>query len=300
MRAWLAGQPRLVRSVGDSIQLAVQPSDVNAQLHRFVTEALKAAIDGGGPGVLRGRYRTPNLGLTDRWVNASELLAGTVGSGVAAFLLAQDLATTLPDAINQETRVVQISPEVRNLSRLLAESVGLRHEVVQMADEFGSPEAEEPLPAGTPVLVCGDVLLTQNNAQRALTELVGWGVVPKAVVVPLDARDQRSPIEIDGLQIPVIALAEVTSGRIDPKDGPIEDIDPIFRVPVGESLTEPQPHRWTEEEFLRMSAELPAVAGLGHVRRQLRRHFTVYFNAGSVVDSGSEIQEAISPDSSRV
>jgi hypothetical protein len=298
VRAWLAGQPRIVRSVGDSIQLAVQPSDVNAQLDRLVSGTLKAAIDRGGRdvGVLRGRYRTPNLQLTDRWVNVSELLAGTVGGGVAAFLLAQDLATTLPQAINNETKVVQISPQVRNLSLLLAESVGLRHEVFQMADEFGSPEAEEPLPAGTPVLVCGDVLLTQNSAHRALKDLLSWDVVPLALVVPLDARGHDGPIEIDGLRIPVIALAEVSSGLIDPNDGPIEDIDPVFRVPVAESPLERQGHRWTEEEFLRMSADLPAAAGLGHVRRQPRRHFTVYFNAGSVVDPGSEIQEAIASE----
>ena len=54
-----------------------------------VSQHVAAAITSGGAGVEVGKFRAPTLRLTNRWISVSTLMAATIGTSLAAFVLAR-------------------------------------------------------------------------------------------------------------------------------------------------------------------------------------------------------------------
>ncbi|GII24366.1 hypothetical protein [Planosporangium mesophilum] len=294
MRQLLRDQDRLVEPDGDWVRLSVRPADVIGQLQRMAHEALREAMDRGGPGILRGAYRTPTLRLTDRWFEVDVLVESTIGTATAAFLLMQKLAADVPEALHPDTHIVQVGPVALNLSQTFVESAGLRGSVYVMADQFDAPQGVDRIRAHTQVVLCADILLTENEVRRALAEVLSWGAIPRAIIVPIDARPTDGPIEVYGKVVPVVRLvrAEIQEPRV-PADQ-IVDIDPLLRSPAPDSRAERgRPHIWKPDEFLAGCAEQSRVIGLGHIERSAHGHFTVYLDAGRVIDSDSPLSKQV-------
>ena len=78
-----------------SWELRLSLHALHETLARVVSRSLAEAVDQCGAGVEGGIFRGPALGLTNRWIRAEELLAGTVGFQLAAFVLARKVEAAL-------------------------------------------------------------------------------------------------------------------------------------------------------------------------------------------------------------
>ncbi len=293
-RKLLINQARLVDLNEDIVSLAIRPADVVRQLQHMAQSALNDAIDHDRPGIIRGAYRTPTLRLTDRWIDVEEVVHRTIGIATAAFLLMQKVAVEVPQALHKDTHMVQVGPVTLHLSQAFMESAGLHGTVYVMADEFDHPAGVDRIRAGTEVILCCDILLTDNSVRRAVTEILSWGAVPRAIVVPIDGRVDSGSIQVHGTIVPVARLVrtEIPAPQVPPEE--IVDIDPLLRTPVPQRFL----HRkrdllWERDAFLDGCAEQPRIIGLGHIERPAHGHFTVYLDAGKVIDSHSSFSEEV-------
>jgi len=290
----LVGLRRLIRRTDRSVTLTLDPSTVVKQLERMTARILDDAVASDlHPGVLTGAFRTPNLHLTRKWVMVDRLLDHTVGSGIAAFLLAQKAAAQARESLQRDTQLVLISDVIQGLATMLAADARMTRGIHNMSADDDVENAARRLPAGTRVVLVADILLTENSVVRRLKPLLRHGIQPIALIVPLDARQNDGPVSYRGRELPVISLARVSHlvGTVDP-DEPVVDIDPIFRTPVEGTRSVEADHHWLGEEFLRACNALPSVIGLGHVRRP-PRHFTAYFDVRRLLDSGSRLRDEI-------
>ncbi|RSM65393.1 hypothetical protein DMB66_16150 [Actinoplanes sp. ATCC 53533] len=295
--ALAADYPHLVRIDEGSARLVLHPAAVISQLEEKAAGRLRDALDNGEDIVQTGVFRTPSLNLTDRWFQSDELVERTVGTGVSAFLLAHHLARTLPRPLPLNTRVVQIGPLIRDVATLVADYLPLRDPVYELPDDHPALRLAIPLDRGTPCILCCDVVLSTNRTIKVMRQLIDSDALPVAVVTIIDARRERGPIVVRGVEIQVIALTGFTPREItldDPTD--IIDIDPVFRTQVAEPAAPARRYRWTEDSFLGECVHLPDIVGLGHVARPLERHFSAYFSAAALADTKSQFRDEISAE----
>ena len=282
----LLDEARLIMRDGDTVSLALRPAEVINHLQHMAENALRAAIDQEHPSILRGAFRTPTLRLTDRWIDVEEVVQRTSGIATAAFLLMQKLAAEMPQGLHEGVNMVQVGPVTLPLSQAFMESAGLHGIVYVMADEFDSPAGVDRIRSGTEVILCCDILLTDNSVRRAITEILSWGAVPRAIVVPIDARPDDGPIDVLGVSVPVARLvrAEIPEPQVSPDQ--IVDIDPVLRTPVPPRYLDQQRGLlWETNSFLAGCTEQARIIGLGHIERPAHGHFTVYLDAGKVIES---------------
>ena len=289
----LLDQTRLLVRDDDTVTLALQPTDVIGHLQHMVEDVLRAAIDEDHPSILRGAFRTPTLRLTDRWIAVEELVQRTSGIATAAFLLMQKLAAEMPQGFHKDVHMVQVGPVTLQLSQAFMESAGLDGTVYVMADEFDSPAGVNRIRSGTEVILCCDILLTDNSVRRAISEILSWGAVPRAVVVPIDARLYEGPIKVHGATVPVARLVRAKIPEPQVSAGQVIDIDPVLRTPVPRYPDQQRGLLWETDAFLAGCTEQAQIIGLGHIERPAHGHFTVYLDAGRIIDSQNSFSEKV-------
>ncbi len=276
----LSANRHLLDSGTKRVSLRISPPVVHEAVARAVGQCVAAAIDAGKEGVELGAFRGPTLSLTDRWISVEPLLAATAGTSVVAFVLARKAEMALRGSAprwDAPTGIYQAGLAHRQLARHLSEclSLGGRFYPQQSELHIGEPPIGEQVPPGCKVVVCTDLVRTENTIRRAVRLVAGRDADPLVVACVIDARDERGPIRLLNRTIPVVSLAEVEVGFSGSADECIADIDPLMLRPTlpasGGSKLE------AEADLLTWCATGPDVLRLGHIDDPPRRHYSAFF-----------------------
>ncbi|TDC69826.1 hypothetical protein E1200_07350 [Actinomadura sp. GC306] len=310
-RRWLAGGgtpagfERVLRAHaavlspwGENVALRVSPLNAVRVIEEAVYRRLADAVRTAGPGVRRGLFRGPTLGITNRWVDIDQLLASIIGPEIAAFVLARKVERELgpmpPDgAVMTSTRTPVVRALATRFSRNLMFGGGC-HTTPGEFDLDGFTVGDR-VRDGTRVVLCEDLLLTENGVRRTAAGLVTARTEPEAIVCVIDARDERGPVRILNRTIPVIALTDVRlREREEAADAEVVNIDPIMRRPQRPVVppSEPVP----QDELLRWCMADPETLRLGHVEGARRMHFSAVLQLDRLLqhaDDSARITDAI-------
>jgi hypothetical protein len=288
----LRDHPRLFSLHAGEIKLAITPTEVVAVLRGLVAKRLRTEVDSAGPGVSRGWFRTPTLQVTDRWVDVDALLREAVGMATAAFLLASQLVDNR-EAMPAGTPVLRVATASSELAEAVARSAGISTNAEVIIDEFdSSSEQLQQIKPGIEVVLCADLILTENSVRRAIAESLNWGAAPVAIVAPLDARDNDAPLDLLDTTVPVWNLTRIAVSSEDSAATPV-DIDPVLRsIASVQSPLDPH-YRLDPEEFLNACAAHPHTMSLGHVGRPAHRHFTICLDIGPLLTEDSGLRDRL-------
>jgi hypothetical protein len=298
----LGAHPNLVTVTASEVVLHVSAGDAVRALGEYARDHLAEAIERGGPGAFAGFFRTPMLRLADRWIDVDQLVAGTVGYDLVAFLQARAVEeAALPGQERDRSLVVaRASTTSELLAAQLSECLyrdGRYYDLPGELDLDGITVSEE-VPRRANVVISADILSTENTARRAAAALVGKSAVPVAVACVVDARSHSGPIRMFNRDIAVVSLVTVDLGGDPQTGGTPVDIDPIHRRPVDAGEV-PTPHRnpIAEETLLEWCASNDDSLRLGHVETMPRaRHFSAYPQLDRLLHDknvGAEVRAAI-------
>jgi adenine/guanine phosphoribosyltransferase-like PRPP-binding protein len=267
-----------VLSIGPSrLELRLSLAAVHATIARAVGQHLAEAIIRGGEGVELGAFRGPTLHLVNRWVSVKELLTGTVGVSLAAFVLARKVELELRASTHGQapTRVVQVGSAPRPLARQLSEclTLGGRYYTQQSELDVDEPPMGEQVPSGAKVVLCTDVICTENTVRRSVAMIAGRDADPLVIACVVDTRDTRGPVKLLNRTIPIVSLAEAKVGIGRSAHEKITDIDPLMLRPEVPAYTEAAPAQ--EEDLLKWFAA-PDMLRLGHIDDPPHRHYSAF------------------------
>jgi hypothetical protein len=275
----LSRYAQLLESGGGKITLRLSPRDTHRILEALAASELADAIERGSDGVEVGRFRGPTLRITNRWIDAGRLLSGTIGTSLAAFLLARKVEAALLSSAEPSlpTIAVQVGSAPWQLVEQVSEclSLGGRYYPLPAELDIGDLPIGERVPDGATVVLCADVVSTENSVRRAAATIAGGGAEPLVIACVVDAREKRGPIRLLDREIPVVSLTEANVSSAAPAaDGKesITDIDPLLLRPyIRGSLIQESVR---ETDLLRWCATDPDTLRLGHVDWPPHRHFS--------------------------
>jgi hypothetical protein len=287
----------LVAVDGESLILLLSPLHVLSTLTDASQRELGAQAARSGNGVRRGVFRTPTLAVTNRWIDVVRLIDDTLGFDVAAFTLARAVQAELAALPPSRGPVVVARTHTcpPRLAARLSECLALGDRTYPAGAELdrgGWPTAGD-VPGDARVVLCADLILTENTVRRAVADIAGHAE-PVVIACAVDARVKRGRISVLHREIPVVALAEIDlevgqaeqlerMGRMHrlqalvPGVGAppaIVDIDPVSLRPAPARAPERLP--MSEEELLYWCAPQPeSPAGalrIGHIEYARRMH----------------------------
>ena len=121
------------------------------------------------------------------------------------------------------------------------------------------------------MVLCTDVICTENTVRRAVRVIAGQEAEPLVIVCAVDTRAERGPVQLLNRAIPVVSLTEVDVGydRVASED--VTDIDPLTLRAAQPAL---MTSRSADEHDLLTWFAAPDVLRLGHVapaRQALQR-----------------------------
>ena len=273
-------------------QLRLSPSAVHGTIEPAVNRRLAEAIAGGGEGVELGMFRGPTLRVTNRWIDIEQLLAGTVGVQLAAFVLARKVEVALRVSAQQgaPTEIVQVGSTPRLLARHLSECLTLGGRCYPQPSELdiGEPPAGERVPAGAKVVLCADLISTENTVRRAAATVAGGDAHPLVIACVVDARDTRGPVRLLNRIIPVVSLTEVRISLRDASAPTVTDIDPLMLRPEASALAQSAK---AEEPVLPLwLSSDPDVLRLGHIEDPPHRHYSAFIRLQALRRQGTREQ----------
>jgi adenine/guanine phosphoribosyltransferase-like PRPP-binding protein len=278
LAAMLRASGHLLAVAERQLQLRLSLSVVQATVDQAVSRSLARAIGQGGPGVERGVFRGPTLRVTNRWISVEPLLAGTVGLQLAAFILARKTEAALRASAEAAapTATVQVKSAPRALARHLSEclTLGGRYYPQQSELNIGEPLMGEQVPAGAKVVLCTDVIETENTVRRAVAMAAGLDADPLVIACVVDARDSRGPVRMLNRTIPVVSLTEVKVRLDDVAGQDATDIDPLMLRPEGPAPADPAAA--AEADLISWFADDPDALRLGHIDDPPRRHYSAF------------------------
>ncbi len=296
LAAMLQASGHLLTVAERQLQLRLSLSIVQATVEQAVSQNLARTIGQGGPGVKRGVFRGPTLRVTNRWISAEPLLAGTVGVQLAAFVLARktEAALRVSAEAATPTAIVQVKSAPRALARHLSECLGLGGSYYPQQSELniGEPLIGEQVPDGANVVLCTDVIETENTIRRAVT-LAARNANPLVIACAVDARDVPGPIRMLNRVVPVVSLTQVRVRLNGPASPPATDIDPLMLRPVEPGLTDPAVA--AEADLISWFADAPDALRLGHIDDPPRRHYSAFVRLQALRPHGGRdhIAEAV-------
>ncbi|MGW3959263.1 hypothetical protein ACWED2_05540 [Amycolatopsis sp. NPDC005003] len=281
---WCGGSPSDCDPETVNTVLRMLQDQVTDRLHRVLAEA--------GPGVHNGLFRGPTLKLTNKWIDVDTVLREAVGTTTAAFLIAGQMMAH-GTKLAPETQVLRVATATMEWVDAVARCAGVKANADVIIDEFDSSSEElERLKDDTPIVVCTDLILTENNAKRALAEVLNWRAVPILVLTAFDARGHGGDITVLDSSVPVVSLAQVAvSTSISHGATPV-DVDPVLRSVVPRRRVERR-YPWDPGEFLTACSAVERSLSLGHTGRAAHRHFTVNFDVGRLIADGSPLRTQI-------
>jgi hypothetical protein len=272
-------QKQLFTVEGESLVLLLSPLQVLSALSDAAQRELSTQAARGGAGVRRGVFRSPTLAVTNRWIDVEGLLDGTVGFDVAAFALARavqgELAALPPSRGPVVVAHTHSCPP--RLAGQLSECLALGDRAYPVGSELdlgGWPTAGD-VPREARVVLCTDLILTENTVRRAVADIVGHAE-PVAIACVVDARVKRGRISVLNREIPVVALAEIdleAESAQQAAAAPL-DVDPLTLRPA--SAVAPERLPMSEEELLHWCAPQPdspwGALRLGHLEHARHLH----------------------------
>ena len=276
------------------VALRLSLPSVYETIAQAVGEQLAAAISAGGEGVELGAFRGPTLRLTNRWISVEPLLNTTAGTSLAAFVLARkaEMALGVPVPGDAPTAVFQAGSALRPLARQLSEclSVGGRIYTQQSDLNIDEPPISEQVPAGQKVVVCTDLICTENTIRRAARTIAGREAEVMVVACVVDARQDRRPVQSLNRAIPVVSLTDAQIGLGWPVVEPVVDIDPLMLKPAQSATHDSRPENG--ETLLNWCTSERDVLRLGHIDDPPRRHYTVFLRPQAMHREG-QIADAV-------
>jgi adenine/guanine phosphoribosyltransferase-like PRPP-binding protein len=260
------------------LQVRLSLSAIQATVERAVRRSVARAVGQGGPGVERGVFRGPTLQVTNRWISVEPLLTGTVGTELAAFVLARKTEAAVRASAQGAvpTVIVQVRSAPRALARYLSEGLALGGRFYPQSSELniGEPLISEQVPEGARIVLCTDLISTENTIRRAVAMVADRKAHPLVVACAVDARDSPGPIRMLNRVIPVVSLAEVRV-RLDESAGEYAtNIDPLMLRP--EDPTPADPAAAAEADLISWFTEDPDALRLGHIDDPPRRHYSAF------------------------
>jgi orotate phosphoribosyltransferase len=286
-RAWVeGGVTRLF------LQYRLSLHALHETLAQAVSASLGEAIDKCGEGVDRGIFRGPALGLTNRWIRAEELLAGTVGFQLSAFVLARkvEAALHMEGQAVEPTGIVQVQSAPEPLARHLSEWLSLAGTYYPAPSELniGEPSIGEWVANGEKVVLCADVICTENTVRLAAAMVVGRDADPLVVACVVDGREARGPIRLLNRAIPVVSLTEARIGSSGFGNEAVTNIDPLMLDPEIVAAAEADPA--LGEDLFKWFAADPDVLRLGHADGPPHRHYSAFVNLEALLKQKSRDQ----------
>ena len=273
----LLANDHLLHMSGGRLQLRLSLSAVHATVEQAVSRNLAKAIGQGSAGVERGTFRGPTLRTVNRWMHVEQLLTATVGVQLAAFVLARKVEAALRASAQAETPtgIFQVRSAPRPLARQLSECLTLGGHYYPQPSELniGEPPIGEQVPVGAKVILCTDVICTENTVRRAVAMVAGRNANPLVIACVVDARDSPGPVRLLNRVIPVVSLTEVKVRVGASADQDVVDIDPLMLRPEVPASAEPTAE---ETDLLTWFATDPDVVRLGHIDDPPRRHYSAF------------------------
>jgi hypothetical protein len=265
------------------LQLRPSLPAVHRALERAVSGALAKEIGRGGHGVEVGMFRGPTLRVTNRWIRVEALLAGTVGVPLAAFVMARKVEDALQaEAMRasrqaeQPTEVFRAASAPRTLARHLSECLILTGRYYSQPPELdtGEPPVGERVPLGAKVVLCADLISTENTVRRAAMAVAGGEADPLIIACAVDARDIPGPVTLLNRAVPVVSLTEVRISPMDADTQAVADIDPLMLHSVPPVAGGAVSSR--EADLSTWFVADPDVFRLGHIEDPPHRHYSAF------------------------
>jgi adenine/guanine phosphoribosyltransferase-like PRPP-binding protein len=287
----------LLSASNGRLQLRLSLSIVQATVEEAVSRTLTQIVDQGGVGVEQGVFRGPTLQTTSRWINVEPLLSGTVGIQLAAFVLARKTEAVLRASAQAAapTAIVQVKSAPRALARHLSECLTLGGRFYPQPAELniGEPLISEQVPDGSKVVLCTDLISSENTIRRAVAMMSGGSADPLVIACAVDARDSPGPIRMLNRVIPVISLTRVDVGLDDAAGADATDIDPLMLRP--EEPARADPAAAAEADLISWFADDPDALRLGHIDDPPRRHYSAFIRLQALRPQGrpDQITDAV-------
>jgi adenine/guanine phosphoribosyltransferase-like PRPP-binding protein len=295
-RAAVDAHQHLLDVDAEQVALRLSLSALHEAIAQAVSQHVAAAISTGKTGVEVGTFRAPTLRLTSRWISVPALLAATVGTSLAAFVLARKAELALRAAAlgNRPDEVFQAGATAEMLARHLSECLSLGGRLYAQPFELhiGQPPTGEQVPPGRKVVLCADLICTENTVRRAVRTIAGGNAEPLVILCAVDTRGERQPIRMLNRTIPVISLTEVDVRYVGAAAGDVIDIDPLTLRPAQPSLVAPGP---VDGHDLLTWFTVPDVLRLGHVDDPPSRHYSVFVRLQAMrpLEHGDQITDAV-------
>ena len=299
MQARLRSQQHLVQVSEDLLVARLSVASVHDTIAEGVGAQLAGLVSRAGPGVTAGRFRGPTLQLTNRWIDVEEMLRVTQGLYLAAFLLGRKAEAALRTSGRPETptAVLQARSTPRVLTRHLSECLSLGGGYFSQQSELnvGGTAIGEQIPTGAKVILCADLISTENTVRKAVASVAGHEAEPLVITCVLDARSTRGPIQLLNRKIPVVSLAEVDISSGVSGGDQFSDIDPLMLRPE-RAVTGVT--RSGEVNLFDWFATVPDVLRLGHIDDPPRRHYSAFIRLQPMrqQDREDELFEAVLRD----
>jgi orotate phosphoribosyltransferase/signal transduction histidine kinase len=272
---------QLLATRGERLSPRLSPPTVYATLAETAGRDLSQVITEGGDGVETGKFRGPTLRITSRWIDTEQLLGGTVSASLASFILARKVTDVLTSSapFGPPTVVVQLASTpwliVKQLSECL--SLGGRYYSLPAELDTGDLPDSDRVPAHAGVVLCTDVISTENSVRRAAAAVAGGHAEPLIIACLVDARERHGPVLMQNRSIPVVALTEADfsfpAGRAG-REQHATDIDPLLLRPYVRGSAATRHGSVSETDLLRWCAADPETLRLGHVAWPPHRHFS--------------------------
>ena len=295
--------PEMLRAYGHLLstgtglmRLRISPSTVQRTLERAVSQALKEAINDGGEGVDRGIFRAPTLRLTSRWIYVERFLAGTIGVQLAAFVLARkvEAARQGPAHMEEPTAIFQVRSVPSQLTRHLSESLRLTGRYYSQPAELsiGEPPVDEQAPKGAKVVLCADIIRSEDTVRQAAATVAGRDADPLIIACLVDARDNHGPIRLLNRTIRVVSLTEVNIA-VKRQAGEVTEIDPVTLRPVVPARARAESAQG--RDLLTSFGPAQDMLRLGHVDGPPHRHYSAFVNINALLqgETRDRITEAV-------
>jgi hypothetical protein len=279
------------------VALRLSLPNVHEAVAQAVGQHVAAAISAGKNGVELGAFRGPTLQLTDRWISVEPLVGATVGTSLAAFVLARkaEMALRASAPGDVPTGVFQVGSTLRPLARHLSEclSLGGRFYAQQPELNISEPPISEQVPPGRKVVLCTSLIGTENTVRQAVRMIAGREADPLVIACVIDARAKRGPVQLLNRTIPVVSLTDAEIGYSGSATKNIVDIDPLMLKPAPSALGG-QAHA-AEMDLLSWCETGPDVLRLGHIDDPPRRHYTAFFRPQAMrqQERRNQITEAV-------
>ncbi|MGH9277166.1 MAG: hypothetical protein ACRD12_03535 [Acidimicrobiales bacterium] len=269
---------------GDRVVPRFTPLDVIDALSNAIGEKLRGAIaQPDGTTVREGPFRIPTLAVVKRWIDVPALLAAEIGVPVGAFALARKLDSHLEDTPRDKpVVVVRVPPTPAELAAELSDRLG-GLPIYSLPSELDVPQLPQGvrLPTGARVILCTDVIVSENTLDRAVADVQAAGADPWVAACVIDARRNPRPIDASPHPVPVMSLVQVDYivQENEATQDEVRNIDPLLRLPTDESPpAEGSPYELEPERFLELCETKFGVLCLGHIQRAVAGHSSVYLN----------------------